>query len=108
MAKFKFRGTTIEEAEEELDRLCSLNVDAIPLSHLVKVVTVLGVELIEGQNTGSQIRFQHKYADTYNGYFGVHRIHKGGKEILIARTNFKKYMMPPLRAIIDRLKQEGK
>jgi hypothetical protein len=108
MAKFKFKGTTIKEAEEELERLCSLNVETIPLSHIVKVVTVLGVELIEGQNTGSQIRFYHKYAGTYSGYFGVHRKHKGGDEILIARTNFRRYMMPPLLTIIDRIKQERK
>lgn len=105
MAKFKFKGTTIDDAEEELDRLASLNSNEIPLSHILKVISILGVEYIEGKNTGSSIRFHHKYAATYGGYFTVHRIHKGGDEVMIAKTNFKKYLIPPLRDIITELRK---
>lgn len=108
MAKFKFKGATVDDAEEELNRLVTLNIKEIPLSHIIKIVNVLGVEIIDGKNTGSAIRFRHKYAATYGGYFTVHRIHKGGDEVMIKKTDFKAYLIPPLRDIIEKIKREQK
>ena len=107
MAKFKFKGTTTKEVEEELESLCTMNVKEIPLSHIIKIVKVIGVEHITGQTTGSQVRFRHPDAGTYGNYFGVHKIHKGGDEELVAKVNFKKYMMPFLKDIIAKRKQNG-
>ena len=107
MAKFKFKGTTTEEVEEELEKLCAMNVTEIPLSHIIKVVKAIEVEHIVGQATGSLVRFRHPDARTYGNYFGVHKIHKGGDEELVAKVNFKKYMMPFLKDIIAKRKQNG-
>lgn len=107
MAKFKFKGTTTKEVEEELESLCAMNVKEIPLSHIIKVVKVIGVEHIIGQNTGSMVRFRHPDVGTCGNYFGVHKIHKGGDEELVAKVNFKKYMMPFLKDIIAKRKQNG-
>lgn len=100
MAKFKFKGTTIDDVEEEINRLCSMNSPEIPLNHIIKVVNVLGVEYIPGQNTGSMARFRHPNVDTFEHYFGVHKTHKGGNEDVVLRVNFKKYMVPHLKDII--------
>ena len=107
MVKFKFKGTTTKEVEEELEKLCTMDIKEIPLSHIIKVVKVIGVEHITGQNKGSQVRFRHPDAGTYENYFGVHKIHKGGNEELVAKVNFKKYMMPVLKDIIAKRKQNG-
>ena len=44
MAKFKFKGTTTEDVEEELERLCTMDAKEIPLNHIIKVVKVVGVD----------------------------------------------------------------
>ena len=108
MAKFKFKGTTTEEVEEELERLCTMNVNEIPLNHIVKVVSVIDVEHVTGQNGGSMVRFRHPDVDTFEHYFGVHKIHKGKAEELVLKRNFKQYMMPHLLKIIAIRKTQGK
>ena len=107
MAKFKFKGTTTEDVEEELERLCKLDAKEIPLNHIVKVVGVIGVEQIVGQNAGSSIRFYHPDADSYGHYFTVHKVHKGKGEDLVTKINFKQYLMPMLRKIIAIRKAKG-
>ena len=107
MAKFKFKGTTTEDVEEELDKLCTMDVVEIPLNHIVKVVSVIGVEQVVGQNTGSMVRFWHPDVDTPSHFFGVHKVHKGKGEELVIKRNFKQYMMPYLRTIIARRKAKG-
>ena len=106
MAKFKFKGTTTEEVEEELERLCKMDVIEIPLNHIIKVVSVIGVVHIAGKNTGSSVRFQHPDAETYGHYFTVHKVHKGGEE-LVKRRDFRQYMMPTLQTIIAKRKKKG-
>ena len=39
MAKFKFKGTTTEDVEEELERLCTMDAKEIPLNYIIKVVS---------------------------------------------------------------------
>ncbi len=107
MAKFKFKGTTTEDVEEELERLCTMDAKEIPLNHIIKVVSVIGVEYVTGQNTGSQVRFQHPEVETYGHYFGVHKEHKGKGEDLVTKINFKQYLMPTLRKIIAIRKAKG-
>lgn len=81
MAKFKFKGTTTEDVEEELEKLCTMDAKEIPLNHIIKVVSV--------------------------HYFGVHKVHKGKGEDLVMKVNFKQYMMPHLRRIIAIRKAKG-
>lgn len=107
MAKFKFKGTTTEDVEEELERLCTMDAKEIPLNHIIKVVSVIGVEYVTGQNTGSQVRFQHPEVETYGHYFGVHKEHKGKGEDLVLKRNFKQYMVPHLKIIIAKRKAKG-
>lgn len=107
MAKFKFKGTTTEDVEEELEKLCTMDAKEIPLNHIIKVVSVIGVEQVVGQNTGSMVRFQHPDVDTFCHYFGVHKVHKGKGEDLVMKVNFKQYMMPHLRRIIAIRKAKG-
>lgn len=107
MAKFKFKGNTTEEVEEELERLCTMDAKEIPLNHIIKVVSIIGVEYVAGQTTGSQIRFQHPDVETFGHYFGVHKEHKGKGEDLVIKRNFKQYMMPHLKAIIAKRKAKG-
>lgn len=107
MAKFKFKGTTTEEVEQELERLCTMDAKEIPLNHIIKVVSVIGVEHVVGQNTGSLVRFQHPDVETFNHYFGVHKEHKGKGEDLVIKRNFKQYMMPHLKVIIAKRKAKG-
>lgn len=107
MTKFKFKGNTTEEVEEELERLCTMDAKEIPLNHIIKVVSIIGVEYVAGQTTGSQIRFQHPDVETFGHYFGVHKEHKGKGEDLVIKRNFKQYMMPHLKAIIAKRKAKG-
>ena len=107
MARFKFKGNTTEEVEEELERLCTMDAKEIPLNHIIKVVSIIGVEYVAGQTTGSQIRFQHPDVETFGHYFGVHKEHKGKGEDLVIKRNFKQYMMPHLKAIIAKRKAKG-
>ena len=107
MAKFKFKGTTTEDVEEELERLCTMDVNEIPLNHIIKVVSVIEVEHVTGQNTGSMVRFRHPDVDTFEHYFGIHKIHKGKSEELVLKRNFKQYMMPHLLRIIAIRKKKG-
>ena len=107
MAKFKFKGTTTEDVEEELEKLCTMDAKEIPLNHIIKVVSVIGVEQIVGQNTGSSVRFYHPDADTFGHYFTVHKVHKGKGEELVLKINFKHYLMPQLRKIIAIRKAKG-
>jgi hypothetical protein len=108
MAKFKFKGTTTEDVEEELEKLCRMDAKEIPLNHIIKVVKTIGVDYIEGENTGSLIRFQHPDVETFCHYFGVHKEHKGGKgEDMVLKRNFKQYMMPHLKVIIAKRKAKG-
>lgn len=107
MAKFKFKGTTTEDVEKEIERLCTMDAIEIPLNHIKKVVSVIDVEYVEGENTGSQVRFQHPDVETYGHYFGVHKEHKGKGEDLVLKRNFKQYMMPHLKVIIAKRKVKG-
>ena len=107
MAKFKFKGTTTEDVEEELERLCKMDVKEIPLNHIIKVLSVIGIEQVVGQNSGSMVRFQHPDVDTFGHYFGVHKVHKGKGEDLVMKINFKQYMMPHLKRIISIRKAKG-
>lgn len=108
MAKFKFKGTTTEDVEKELEQLCTMDAKEIPLNHIKKVVSVIDVEYVEGENTGSLVRFRHPDVETYGHYFGVHKEHKGGKgEDIVLKRNFKQYMMPHLKVIIAKRKAKG-
>jgi hypothetical protein len=104
--KFKFKiteTTTIDDAEKELDSLCSVPVNEIPFNHILKIAEFLGVEHMKA-NGGSMERFHHPLAETetYGGHFGVHIVHKGKAEVLVMRTNYKKYMYPILKKIIEK------
>lgn len=106
MVKIKFKvnnDTSLDDIEKEVEYLCSVNVNEIPLNHIIKIAVALGCEYCGG-NGGSQVRFKHKEVDTFNNYFGVHTIHKGKDEKLIMRVNYRKYVYPWFRAIIDKSK----
>lgn len=107
MAKFKFKGTTTKDVEEELNRLSSLDANEIPLNHIIKVVSVIGVSFVPGETKGSMVRFQHPDVETYGHYFGVHKVHKGKSEDIVLKRNFKQYMLPFLYKIVESRKKMG-
>ena len=109
MTKFKFKinaDTSLDDIEEEVEYLCTVNSNEIPFNHVIKIAVALGCEYCGG-NGGSQERFKHKEVYTDNNYFGVHVIHKGKSEKLIMRVNYKKYIYPWFRVIIDKLKTDN-
>ena len=102
--KFKFKiteNTTIDDAEKELDSLCSVPVNEIPFNHILKITEFLGVEHIKA-NGGSAERFHHPLAETFGGHFTIHIVHKGKGEVLVMRTNYKKYIYLVLKKIIEK------
>ena len=84
-----------------------MDVIEIPLNHIIKVVSLIGVEHVQGQNTGSMVRFWHPDVETPGHFFGVHKVHKGKGEDLVIKRNFKQYMIPHLRVIIAKRKAKG-
>jgi len=111
MAKFKFKGTTIDDVDAELERLKEINTTEIPLNHILKLTTILHVEYLPSEGRGSQIRFRHSALENLpqytHGYFSVHRSHKGGDQVAISKVFFKQYLYRPLKEIIRILKQEN-
>lgn len=102
--KFKFKiteETTLDDALDELNNLCKVNVNELPFNHIVKITEFLGAELQKSPR-GSQERFQHPLVSTFGGYFGVHVVHKGKDDVLIMKANFKKYIYPHLVEIIEK------
>jgi hypothetical protein len=108
--KFKIKineDTVLEDIRIELENLKSLNINEIPLNHLLKITEFLGAKRITA--TGSSVRFQHeiiKNYPPYKGFFQVHKIHKGGDVDLIRKNDFKTYLYPVLMLIIDLLEKK--
>jgi hypothetical protein len=106
--KFKFKineYTTLDDVQAELDALRSANVKEIPLNHLRRIIDFLGA--IRVPATGSSVRFSHpilKKYPQYQGYFAVHKIHKGGDQEEIRKNDYKKYLYPALITIIEEKK----
>jgi len=103
--KFKFKpneDTTLEEIRQELENIKLANIPEIPLNHLRRIIEFLGARQV--QATGSSVRFfhpalaEHPY---YHGYFQIHKIHKGGDQDLIRRSDYKAILLPALLTIID-------
>ncbi len=107
--KFKFKTnekTTLDDVQNELDALKSANVKEIPLNHLRKIIDFLGG--IPTTTTGSAVRFSHpllKKFPQYQGYFSVHKIHKGGDKDEIRMVDYKKYLYAALSTIIETQKK---
>lgn len=103
--KFKFKineYTTLDDVRVELDSIRSANVKEIPLNHLRRIIEFLGAESVPV--TGSSVRFTHpllKDFPKYQGYFSVHKIHKGGDKDEIRMVDFKTYLYPALITIIE-------
>jgi hypothetical protein len=106
--KFKFKineNTTLDDVRTELDALKSANVKELPLNHIRRIIDFLGAEPVPA--TGSSVRFSHpllKKYHQYQGYFAVHKIHKGGDKNEIRMVDYKKYLYPALITIIEEKK----
>jgi hypothetical protein len=102
--KFKFKineNTTLDDVRIELDSIRSANVKEIPLNHLIRIIEFLGAKSVPVK--GSSVRFSHtalKEFPQYQGYFSVHKIHKGGDKDEIRMVDYKKYLYPALITII--------
>jgi len=103
--KFKIKineTTSLQDIRYELDSLKSANVTEIPLNHLKKIISFLGAT--EATSTGSSVRFRHKLLDRhpyYNGYFQIHKIHKGGDQDFIKMNDYRSFLYKALIAIIE-------
>lgn len=103
--KFKIKinsDTTLKDILHELDELKTANVNELPLNHLLKIIDFLGA--VQVPTTGSSLTFKHPLLNKhpyYHGFFSVHKIHKGGDNDLIRRTDFKSYLLPALLTIIE-------
>jgi hypothetical protein len=78
------------------------NVPEIPLNHLRRIIFYLGATEVQG--TGSSVRFYHKLLEKhplYRGYFQVHKIHKGGNQDFVKRTDYKAFLFNVLNTIIE-------
>ncbi|GEM_PF-5219687 len=110
MAKFKFKitdSTTLDDIENELERLKQLQINEIPFPYIKKILDFLDVEFLPNKG-GSAIRFKHKYLvsnpNYLHGIFTVHKLH-GRKNIVISKYDFKKYLLPPIKLIIYKIKE---
>jgi hypothetical protein len=113
MAKWKFspnQNPSLDEVESLLDGLTKVPQKEIPFNYVKKIAEYLGCEYLKGKSTGSKLRFRHDLLDKYsplylNGLFGIHIVHKGKNNLVIMRANYKTYLYPPLKEIIQ-LKRE--
>lgn len=108
--KFKFKitdDTKLENALSALEDLGKANITEIPFNHICKILEFIGAEL-QKNTTGSQKRFYHPDCPTFGGYFGVHIIHKGKDDVSVAKQNFKTYILPIAREIIEILIERRK
>lgn len=103
--KFKFKineNTTLEDIQVELEELKLANVKEIPFNHLRKLIDFLGSKQVT--TTGSSLSFFHELLlqhPQYHGHFSVHKIHKGGDQVLIKMTDYKAYLYKALITIIE-------
>ena len=67
----------------------------------------LGVERLPNKG-GSMLRFQHDALESIkgDGQFVVHRISKKKRD-LIYRNNFRNFLYPTLKAIVNFMRKEG-
>ena len=116
MSKFKFKvtdNTTIDDVECELEKLKNLDVQEMPLNHILKITDFLSVEKLRGRagGTGSSVRFRHSYLEHYKhyhqGYFKIDLIHTGKAERIIGKRDFVRYLLPPLLEIIKIKREKG-
>ena len=112
MAKFKFKTSdnpTLDEVEETLDEIASIDSNEIPFNHLKKIAEYLGA-VYEPHKGGSRRRFKHelltKYHQYQHGYFGVDVIHSGKAEERARKRDVVKYYLPAVRLLIIELKQK--
>ena len=103
--KFKFKineTTSLQDIRDELDSLKSANVTEIPLNYLKKIILFLGAT--EATSSGSSVRFYHKLLlrhPYFNGYFQIHKIHKGGDQDFIKINDYRSFLYKALIAIIE-------
>jgi len=100
MKKFKIKDTTtLNEIEEELNRMCSSNAVEFEFSDIIKIAEFLGCKY-HGGCGGSQVRFSHPAIRTFGNFFGVHLIH-GRKVATIKKNDFKSFIYSHLITIIE-------
>ena len=114
MKKFKIKidvDSTIEEINQCVNRVLSLKTKSYELSIIKKLLFAINVEELKSKG-GSAIRFYHKALEEHpyytHGIFSVHKIHKGGSKDEIRKSDFEKYLLPPIRIIIEHIVKEKK
>ncbi len=73
-----------------------------------KIIKWLGAEELSGK--GSSVRFYHYLLEDhpfYNGYFQIHKIHKGGNKDFVRMNDYKQFMLPVLITILE-IKENAK
>ncbi len=101
--------TSFEDIRNYLEDLKKANTTSIPLNPIRKIINFLEIKEIPGK--GSSIRFQSDYLlnhhPFYEGYFQVHKLHKGGNKEEIRKSDFARYLYPALILIV-KLKIENR
>ena len=98
--------TTFDDISEYLTEFAKQNTPELQFNFINRVLLYLGCE--EVTSTGSAVKFFHKALITdpmRKGYFQVHRKHKGGDQLIIKRTDYRKFLLPPVLRIIEYKKQ---
>lgn len=101
--KFKFKitdQTSFQDALNEINKLYNANINEIPFNHIIKIAEFIGAEL-QKSPPGSMERFKHPAINTFGNFFSVHVIHGGKNEVMVQRANFRKYLFPYFKAIIE-------
>jgi len=114
MKKFKVKidvNSTIEDINQCVKRVLLLKTKYYELSIIKKLLFAINVKELKSRG-GSAIRFYHKALEEHpyytHGIFSIHKIHKGGSKGEIRRSDFEKYLLPPIHIIIEHIVKERK
>lgn len=108
---FKFKvneSTTLVEARKFLEELKNSNVKELSLNDVRRLLRFLDVEDLPSKG-GSALRFRHGvlcgHPHFLDGIFAIHIKHKGGDQQIISKIDFKAYLYPALKQIIELLEK---
>lgn len=95
------------ELLKALEDLRNFSQNEIPFKHITQIAALAGIEYLvkDKRGRGSQERFAHHLLNNYqgyNGHVGIHVIHKGGDQILVRKSDYKKYIYHIFKLIIEK------
>jgi hypothetical protein len=116
MSKNKYKLKNNADKKEllnALEELRNFSQNEIPFKHITQIAALAGIEYLlkENRARGSLERFRHpllNYYRGYNGYVGVHVIHKGGDQVLVRKLDYRHYIYPIFKMIIEETLKRNK